>query len=152
MEGVGHEGGPGLQGYYSSRGLVVLGTVMDGDCGIGVACQMLGLPQTFEQRTALREEISDYLFARVKKPWMQELMGTLQELDVDDVRQIHGCPVQVSIEAVANGVDQATAVAVADPVLRRDASVDQATAVAVEDPVLRRDAIGWATKSKHDCF
>ena len=66
MEGGGHEAGPGLQGYYSSRGLVALGTVMDGDCGIDVACQMLGLPQTFAQRAALREDISDYLLARVK--------------------------------------------------------------------------------------
>ena len=88
MEGVCHEGGPCLQGYYSSRGLAVLGTVMDGDCGIDVACQMLGLPQTLAQRAALREEINDYLLARVSTPWMQEVMGTLQEVDLDDVRQI----------------------------------------------------------------
>ena len=40
----GNEGGPGLQGYCSSKGVAVLGTVVDGDCGIDVACQMLGLP------------------------------------------------------------------------------------------------------------
>ena len=49
----GHAGEPGLQGFYSSKGLAVLGTVMDGDCGIDVACQMLGLPQTLAQRAAL---------------------------------------------------------------------------------------------------
>ena len=53
----GDEGGPGLQGFYSSKGIAVLGTVMDGDCGIDVACQMLGLPQTLAQRTALRKVI-----------------------------------------------------------------------------------------------
>ena len=84
----GNEGGPGLQGFYSSKGLAVLGTVMDGDCGIDVACQMLGLPQTLAQRAVLREEISDYLLARLSTPWMQELMGTLQEVDLADVRQI----------------------------------------------------------------
>ena len=152
MEGVGHEGGPGLEGYYSSRGLVLLGTVMDGDCGIDVACQMLGLPQTFAQRAALREDISDYLLARVKTPWMQEVMGSLQEVDLDDVRQILREPADAPILAVASGgtsedtqphvvaasVDQDTAVAVAD----------QDTAVAVADLVLRRDAIKWATKLK----
>ena len=77
--GICNAGGPCLQGYSSSRGAAVLGTVMDGDCGIDVACQMLGLPQTLAQRAVLREEISDYLIARLKTPWMQELMGTLQE-------------------------------------------------------------------------
>ena len=91
MDGVSHTGGPGLQGYYSRMGIAVLGTVMDGDCGIDVACQMLGLSQTPAQRAALREEISDYLLARLKTPWMQELMGTLQEVDIADVEQIlHG--------------------------------------------------------------
>ena len=69
--GICNEGGLGLQGYYSSKGVAVLGTVMDGDCGIDVACQMLGLPQTPAQRAALREDISDYLIARVKTRWMQ---------------------------------------------------------------------------------
>ena len=141
-----------MQGYYSSRGLAVLGTIMDGDCGIGVACQMLGLPQTSAQRAALREDISDYLLARVNTPWMQEVMGSLQEVDLDDVRQILREPADAPILAVASGgtsedtqphvvaasVDQDTAVAVAD----------QDTAVAVADLVLRRDAIKWATNIK----
>ena len=66
-----HTGGHGLQGFYSSKGIAVLGTVMDGDCGIDLACQMLGLPQTREQREALRVELNEYLMARVNKPWMQ---------------------------------------------------------------------------------
>ena len=45
-----------IEGFYSTLGLALLGTVVDGDCGIDVACQMEGLPQTAEQRTLLREE------------------------------------------------------------------------------------------------
>ena len=134
----GHEGGPGLQGFYSSKGIAVLGTVMDGDCGIDVACQMLGLPQTLAQRTALREEISVYLLARVNTPWMQEVIGALQEVELDDVRQI------LYASAVA---DQDSAVAVAD----QDTAVamaDQDSAVAVPDLALRRGAIKWATRSQ----
>ena len=129
MEGVCHEGGPGLQGYYSSRGLAVLGTVMDGDCGVDVACQMLCLPQTPDQRAALRVEISDYLLARVNKPWMQEVMGTLHEVNLDDVRQILREPADAkwgdTAVAVAPRDTQPTAVAVAVEV------ADQDTAVAV---------------------
>ena len=79
-------------------------------------------------------------------------MGTLQEVDMDDVRQILHGPAGAPTLAVASGgtredtpphvvaasVDQDTAVAVAD----------QGTAVAVADLVLRRDAIEWATISK----
>ena len=140
-------GGPSLQCYYSSRGLAVLGAVVDGDCGIDVACQMLCLPQTLAQRAALREEISDYLLARVNKPWMQELMGTLQEVDSDDVRQILREPADAkwgdTAVAVAKRDTQPTAVAVAVEV------ADQDTAEAVG---LRRDAIEWVTKSKDHSF
>ena len=138
----GHEGGLGLQGFYSSNGIVVLSIVMDGDCGIDVACQMLGLPQTLAQRTALRGEISDHLLARVNTPWMQEVMGALQEVDLDDVRQI--------LHASA-GADQDSAVAVAD----QDTAVavaDQDSAVAVPDLALRRDAIKWATRFTEQSF
>ena len=80
---------------------------MDGDCGIDVACQMLSLPQTFSQRVLLREEISDYLLARLNTPWMQELMGTLQEVDLADVRQILREPADAPIFAVASEGGQA---------------------------------------------
>ena len=66
-----HTGGPGLQGFYSSKGIAVLGTAVDGDCGVDVACHTLGLPQTREQREAVRVEPSEYLMARVDKPRMQ---------------------------------------------------------------------------------
>ena len=47
---------PTIEGFYTSLGIALLGTICDGDCGIDVACQMLGLPQTASQRALLREE------------------------------------------------------------------------------------------------
>ena len=74
---------------------------------------------------------------------MQEVMGSLQEVDLDDVRQILREPSEGTAVAVAYQdtsvavVDLDTAVAVADAV------ADQGTAVAV----LRRDVIKWATNN-----
>ena len=45
---------------FVSESFALLGTVMDGDCGIDVECQMLSFAQTAIQRAALREDISDY--------------------------------------------------------------------------------------------
>ena len=128
-----------------SRFLVI--TVMGGDRGIDVACQMLCLPQALAQRASLREEISDYLLERVKQPWMQELMGMLQEVDSNDVRQILREPADAkwgdTAVAVAKRDTQPTADAVAVEV------ADQDTAEAVG---LRRDAIEWVTTSKDHSF
>ena len=74
-------------------------------------------------------------------------MGTLQEVDSDDVRQILREPADAkwgdTAVAVAKRDTQPTAVAVAVGV------ADQDTAVAV---ALRRDAIKWATKNKDFSF
>ena len=43
---------------YDELGVTLVGTVMDGDCGLDLSCMMLSLPQTFENRQALREEPS----------------------------------------------------------------------------------------------
>lgn len=48
--------GMSFQAFYQRLGVILLGTVVDGDCGLDVCCQMLSLPQTFENRVALREE------------------------------------------------------------------------------------------------
>ncbi len=50
-------GGDSIEALYSSMGMALLGTVMDGDCGIDVACQMEELPQTAVQRALVREEL-----------------------------------------------------------------------------------------------
>ena len=41
--------------FYSSR-LALLGTVMDGDCGIDLCCLMMGRPQNTSERSRVREE------------------------------------------------------------------------------------------------
>ena len=138
--------GPGLQGFYNNIGVAVLGTVMDGDCGIDVACQMLGLPQTIEQRAAVREEVSDYLLARVQKPWMQELMGALQEVDADDVSQIVREVADVPI-AVASGE------APPDTLRHSAVAAEPTTAVAVPAEIeLIMEAMKWATGATEHAF
>ena len=42
-----------MESFYARLGIVLLGTVMDGECGIDTACMMLGLPQTSANRNAL---------------------------------------------------------------------------------------------------
>ena len=79
------EGICGFEAFYASIGLSVLGTVMDGDCGLDVMCMMLGLTQSLAAREALRIELSDYLISRAGELWMQELMAALQELEWSDV-------------------------------------------------------------------
>ena len=57
-----------LETLYSRLGVVLLGTVCDGYCGIDVMCQMVGAPQTREQRHMLRQDISDDLLLRLREP------------------------------------------------------------------------------------
>ena len=80
-----------MQAFYSRLGMVLLGTIVDNDCGLDVMCMMLQLPQTSEQRGELRIGISDYLLERIEYPWMHDLMTALCELDADDVRSSRNC-------------------------------------------------------------
>ena len=118
---------------------------MDGDCGIDVVCQMVGEPQPPSQRDAMREELSDYLLARVKMPWMQELMAALQEVDPEDVRQIHRRVADAPI-AVASGE------ALEDTPPHAAGASSVSTAVAVADQELMQKAIQWATGSTDHAF
>ena len=77
--------GESIQAYYGRLGIVLLGTVMDGDCGIDTACMMLGIPQTAANRDALRREISDYLLDRREAPWLHQLLVVCAELRVEDL-------------------------------------------------------------------
>ncbi len=108
-------GGPypdSLVGFYSSHGSAVLGTVADGDFGRDVRCQMSGLPQTATQRNALREEIGDYLMARVDGPWMHGVMVSCQEISAEDVENARAGKDSFSaLAAVAAAVASPPAVA-----------------------------------------
>ena len=46
-----------IEAFYMQLGVGLMATVMDGDCGIDVACLMLGLPQTLENRRKIREDM-----------------------------------------------------------------------------------------------
>ena len=80
-------GGNSIESYYHSIGQMVLGTVTNGDCGPDVMCQMVGREQSAASRDTLRGEIADYLQARIKAPWMQDLMANLQEISMDDLKR-----------------------------------------------------------------
>ena len=86
------------------------------------------LPQTLAQRAALRVGISDYLLERVNKPWMQELMGALQEVDSDDVRLILREPLDAKLGDPMMRDTKSTALAVAPPQWRWQESWQTRTA------------------------
>ena len=73
--------GDGMESFYARLGIVILGTVMNGDCGIDTACMMVSLPRTVEHRNALRQEMADYLLDRAEQPWMHTLLVVCQGLD-----------------------------------------------------------------------
>ena len=76
----------GIRGFYAARDVLVIATVVDGDRGLDVACMMLGLPRSSHNRTALRNELADYLCERAEEPWMQDILVATQELDSDVVQ------------------------------------------------------------------
>ena len=71
--------------FYAWLGIAAIRTVCDGDCGLDCMQNMLGLPSSFESRSALRAEISNYLIARLNERWMHELMVALQEVAQEDL-------------------------------------------------------------------
>jgi len=76
----------GFEAFYAQRGVAALPTVVDGDCALDVMDMMLGRPASKSSRDALRVEISDYLIARIREPWMHAVMVACQELNMEDVR------------------------------------------------------------------
>ena len=80
------ETGPlGMQILYDSLGVVILGTVVDGDCGPDAVCIMFGWPQTYERRCQLRHDVCEYLSEHAEEHWMQDILVQCQELHKDDV-------------------------------------------------------------------
>ena len=63
-----------LEGFYSRLGIALLGTVTDGDCAIDTMCIMLGLPQTQEQRNALRDELFMYIVTRAHDRRLHDIL------------------------------------------------------------------------------
>ena len=91
-----------MESFYVSLGIVLLGIVMDGDCGIDTACMMLGLPQTSANRNALRQEIADYSLDRAESPWLHQLLVVCEELRVEDLEHYRSCgAVELVMDVVA---------------------------------------------------
>jgi hypothetical protein len=111
--------------YYNSLGVAIIGTCVDGDCGLDAMLFMLGRPSTLAARTALRIEISDYLYERLMAPWMHDLMVACAELRLEDVQAYRNgefddpwdCRALVAPLAPSPAVAEPTAPSAASPVL-----------------------------------
>ena len=145
-----------LETLYTSLGVVLLGTVCDGYCGIDVMCQMVGAPQTREERHMLRQYISDYLLLRLREPRMHDLLVVCQEVDIEDVRcfRSNGHSDAVDVPAVATSSDSAVAAksdstseeeqhAVASAIV---SAVAATNVPSLSDLTLK--ALAWATRVK----
>ena len=83
--------GPDIVSFYTRLGVVVLGIVMDGDCGIDTMCEMLQRPQSYDSRVNIREELHDYLIERIREPWMQEVTHACQEISTGELEAYRSC-------------------------------------------------------------
>jgi len=79
------EPGDSIRSFYSRCGLALLGSVVNGDCGPDVMCQMLGENLTGENFLRVRTELSEYLLARWRTHWMHNLLVACAEIDQDDL-------------------------------------------------------------------
>ena len=125
---------------------------MDGDCGIDVACQMLGLAQTPDQRTCLREKISDYLVDRVREPWMHDLMVALQEVLAEEVNAYRSCgPGSIGGEASASAdASQGAPTEAAEAAVADDGAAAEAAPVFAAPSGDALEALKWATGLKEN--
>ena len=73
--------GDSMTAVYSRCGILVLETVVDGNCGIDVMCQMEQIEASAENMINIRRDISDYLLERAGQRWMHELLVACQELE-----------------------------------------------------------------------
>jgi hypothetical protein len=92
--------GPDIVSFYTRLGVVVLGIVMDGDCGVDAMCGMLQRPQTHDARVNIREELHDYLIERIREPWMQDVMRACQEISTSELEAHRSCGTLSSGHAV----------------------------------------------------
>ena len=86
--------------FYTRHGLVVLGIVMDGDCGIDARCEMLMRPHSYDSRVKIREELHAYLIERIREPWTQEVMHACQEISTGELEAYRSCGAVDSGQAV----------------------------------------------------
>ena len=122
--------GESMQAFYGRLGVVLLGTVMDGDCGIDTACMMLGLPQNSANRDALRQEIADYLLDRVEAPWLHQLLVVCAELRVEDLEDFRSSGAVSLVIDLELGTEKENDIVTTEKSDQASAVADQASAVA----------------------
>ena len=69
-----------ITSFYLARGVIPLGTVADGDCGIDTMCYLRGSPQTPQSRLELRIALSDFLLKHAEHHGLQHALGCCQEV------------------------------------------------------------------------
>ena len=70
------------------RSIVLVQMVCDGDCGIDVMCEIIGVQSTEQSRFDLRQELSRFLIDEAEQPWMSELLRVRQELPDETVEEV----------------------------------------------------------------
>ena len=150
-----------FENFYTALGILTVPTVCDGDCGLDVMNLMLGLPQSFDTREALRAEMSDYFLERMHEQWMLDMLCVAQELDDRDVALYQRYLSRAAIHPTAVAADAPTAVAeaaaVADPTAVSEPPADTAIATMAaeedQDAVVTEEmleAMRWASNLNHD--
>ena len=78
-----------LDGYCASLGQAVISIVADGDCGIVAMLKIVCERSTPLVRKQLREELANFMIARIQQRWFQEVMAACQEVTWEAVKQFH---------------------------------------------------------------
>ena len=144
---IGHDlscEGDSLQAFYQRRGVAVLGTVVDGDCGVDCACMMLGRCQSLEERSKLRRDVSDFLLERVEERWLQDLMVACGEIDGEELL-LHR-----SLQPASNALVDLTGDAGEAQEEKANSAVAVSTHSTTGNIDKYRAALEWATGVKDD--
>ena len=83
--------GTDIVSFYTRHGLVVLGIVMDGDCGVDTMCGMFQRPQPYEARATIRDELHDYLIESIREPWMQDVLRACHAISTGELEAYRSC-------------------------------------------------------------
>ena len=135
---------------YRQHGVVVLGSVTDGNCGIDVMCQMMGLTQNVQQFYDERTALAAYLVERANVPWTHDLLVLCQEVTEEDVQSWRRVQPTTVIDLDDAGVAAAAVAhdfAVADVAVVHDVAVLD---VAVADDFVFSDAVATETAQPSD--
>ena len=100
---------------------------------------MLGIPSSVSARQDLRIELSDYLIARIREPWLHDIMVACQELRLEDVKLYRS----LDVECLA--APSAPAPAVADSAI---SAVEQNKGVTPDEETFA--AMRWASNLNDD--